>query len=38
MRPYIKKTHHKNRLVELAQSVSPEFKPHREKKKYWAWK
>jgi hypothetical protein len=33
MRPYLKKTHHKERASEVAQGVSPEFKPQHSKKK-----
>jgi hypothetical protein len=33
MRPYLKNTHHKNRLGGVAQLESPEFKPQYWKKK-----
>jgi hypothetical protein len=36
MRPYLKKTHHKKRLVEWLKVVGPEFKPqYCKKKKGW---
>jgi hypothetical protein len=33
MRPYLEKTHHKNRPGGVAQGKSPEFKPQYRKKK-----